>query len=98
MSRRNAVRAGIALMAAAGLTAALAAPGGAATSPNLIKNAGAEGAAGSTNGSVVPVPKWTITTGTTFTAVQYGASGGFPTTSGPGLPTKKGKNFFARSE
>ena len=46
----------------------------------------------------MPVPKWTITSGTMFTAVQYGASGGFPATKGAGLPTKKGKNFFAGGE
>jgi hypothetical protein len=66
----------------------------AATSKNLIKNPGAEAAPGSPNGGIVPVPKWTELTGTTFTAVQYGASGGFPSTTSPG-PAKRGKNFFA---
>jgi hypothetical protein len=76
------------------MTAALAAPGGAAVSKNLIKNGGAEAAAGSTTGATVPVPQWTLANGSHFTAVTYGASGGFP---GPGdaLPTKHGKNFFA---
>jgi hypothetical protein len=66
----------------------------AATSANLIKNPGAEAAPGSPDGSVVPVPKWTELTGTTFTAVQYGATGGFPAATSPG-PAKRGKNFFA---
>jgi hypothetical protein len=66
----------------------------AATSANLIKNPGAEAAPGSPDGSIVPVPKWTELTGTTFTAVQYGASGGFPGTTSPG-PAMRGKNFFA---
>lgn len=66
----------------------------AATSPNLIANGTAEAAPGSPDGSVVPVPKWTELTGTTFTAVQYGASGGFPSATSPG-PAKRGKNFFA---
>jgi hypothetical protein len=64
------------------------------TTKNLIKNGGAEKAAGSPDGSVVPVPGWTETTGATFTAVQYGASGGFPTATSPG-PSSRGVNFFA---
>lgn len=66
----------------------------AATSPNLILNAGAEAGPGSPTGGVVPVPDWTETTGTGFTAVKYGASGGFPTSTSPG-PPKRGANFFA---
>ena len=65
----------------------------AATSPNLIKNPGAEAAAGGTGGTV-NVPNWTRTTGKTLTAVKYGTPGGFPTTSSPG-PSTRGKNFFA---
>jgi hypothetical protein len=66
-----------------------------AAHPNLIRNPGAESAAGSPTGGVVPVPDWTETTGTGFTAVKYGASGGgFPTLMSPG-PSKRGANFFA---
>ncbi|HEY1917647.1 MAG TPA: hypothetical protein VGH27_18920 [Streptosporangiaceae bacterium] len=80
--------------------AALALPGAAsaATAPkNIILNPGAEAGPGSTDGSTVPVPKWTVPKGGTFTAVQYGASGGFPTTTGPG-PKDRGVNFFAGGE
>jgi hypothetical protein len=69
-------------------------PAFAATSSNLILNPGAEAGAGSPTGGVVPVPDWTETTGTGFTAVKYGASGGFPTSTSPG-PAKRGSNFFA---
>jgi hypothetical protein len=67
---------------------------GASTSGNLVINPGAEMGPGSSDGSVVAVPGWTETTGTTFTAVQYGAPGGFPSATSPG-PTKRGANFFA---
>lgn len=66
----------------------------AATSPNLILNPGAEAGAGSPTGGVVPVPDWTETTGTGFTAVKYGAPGGFPSSTSPG-PPNRGANFFA---
>lgn len=59
---------------------------------NLITNPGAELGAGSSDGSTVSVPGWTITGD--FTAVQYGASGGFPAASDPG-PADRGSNFFA---
>ncbi|HEY1737147.1 MAG TPA: phosphoesterase [Acidimicrobiia bacterium] len=68
-------------------------PAHAAASPNLIKNPGAEAGPGGT-GSTVNVPNWTRSTGKTLTAVKYGTSGGFPTTSSPG-PSTRGKNFFA---
>jgi hypothetical protein len=85
----------VVLAAALGTLPVLGTPAAsAATSKNLIKNPGAEKAAGSTDGSVVPVPGWTVTTGTMFTAVQYGASGGFPVATDPG-PKNRGKNFFA---
>jgi hypothetical protein len=60
----------------------------------LILNPGAESGTGSPTGGVVPVPDWTETTGTGFTAVKYGATGGFPTSTSPG-PAKRGSNFFA---
>ena len=75
--------------------ALLAPPAQAAThTGNLIKNGGGESAVGSSNGSTVPTPKWKLGTGTGFTAVQYGASGGFPTATDPG-PAKRGNNFLA---
>lgn len=78
--------------------ALLAVPGAASaaalTTPNLIENPGAEAQPGSGDGSTVPVPFWTVPAGGTFTAVKYGASGGFPTASAPG-PKKRGANFFA---
>jgi hypothetical protein len=66
----------------------------AGTSKNLIKNGGADKALGSSDGSVVPVPDWIITPGSTFTAVQYGATGGFPTPLDKG-PKNRHANFFA---
>ncbi len=60
---------------------------------NVIVNGNAEAAAGSTDGSVVSVPGWN-TSGSGFTAVQYGASGGFPLATDPG-PADRGSNFFA---
>jgi hypothetical protein len=66
----------------------------AATSKNLIKNGTAEAGEGSADGSTVPVPDWTMKKGTTFTAVQYGPGGGFPTATDPG-PKRRGLNFFA---
>jgi hypothetical protein len=62
---------------------------------NLIHNGNAEAGAGSPTGAVVPVPDWTDFTGTSFTAVKYGASGGgFLTATSPG-PLNRGANFFA---
>ncbi len=63
-----------------------------AFSNNLIINPGAEAGAGSPTGDVVPVPAWTP--GGQFTAVQYGANGGFPASSDPG-PANRGVNFFS---
>lgn len=62
---------------------------------NLIVNGGAEAGAGSSNGGLVGVPGWATTSN--FTAVQYGASGGFPATSDIG-PADRGHNFFAGGE
>ena len=59
---------------------------------NLIVNGNAEAGAGSSDGSIVPVPGWT--TKGNFTVVQYGASGGFPDASSAG-PGDRGLNFFA---
>jgi len=60
---------------------------------NLIVNGDAEAGAGAaSNSEVVAPPGWTVTG--QFTAVQYGASGGFPDKSSPG-PADRGANFFA---
>jgi hypothetical protein len=60
--------------------------------PNLIVNGNAEAGAGSSNGGLVGVPGWV--TSSNFTAVQYGASGGFPSLADAG-PAARGNNFFA---
>jgi len=60
---------------------------------NLIVNGDAEAGIGSSDGNTVePIPGWT--TSGNFTVVQYGASGGFPTSTDPG-PSNLGLNFFA---
>ncbi len=59
---------------------------------NGLINGDAESGAGSSDGSIVPVPGWTPLGD--FTAVQYGAAGGFPTVTDPG-PVNRGSNFFA---
>jgi hypothetical protein len=75
---------------------AVAAPASAATrvtGPNLIRNGNAEAAPGSNNGGIVAVPSWTLADGSQFTAIQYGASGGFPSPTDP-APKNRGANFF----
>jgi len=91
--RKVLTRAASIAAAAAVCSAFMAGTGSAAPAPNLIKNGNAERGAGSADGSTVPVPKWTITTGTGFTAVQYGAPN-FLQSSDPG-PANRGKNFFS---
>jgi hypothetical protein len=59
--------------------------------PNLILNPGAD-AAPAGDGAVVPIPGWTQVGN--FTAVSYGAAGGFPTAASPG-PAARGAGFFA---
>jgi hypothetical protein len=99
ISMRSAV---LVAVAAAGM-AALAPAAQAASHPaaraktkvvNLIKDPGAEGAKPDSGGGKVKVPRWTPAKGSQFTAVAYGASGGFPLSSSPG-PKHRGKNFFA---
>jgi hypothetical protein len=85
----------VGVLAPFGLVVASGAPAGAAMTNNLIKNGTAEVGTGSPTGAVVPVPDWTDSTGASFTAVKYGATGGgFPTSTSPG-PPKRGLNFFA---
>ena len=60
---------------------------------NLVVNGNAEAGPGApSNSGVMKPPGWT-TTGE-FTAVKYGASGGFPDMTSPG-PSDRGANFFA---
>jgi hypothetical protein len=61
---------------------------------NLIADPGAEQAKPDSDGGTVPVPGWKSNKGSMFTAVAYGAAGGFPSQQSPG-PAKRGKNFFA---
>jgi hypothetical protein len=61
---------------------------------NLIRDPGAEQAAPDTSGGKVVTPHWTTGKGDMFTAVAYGASGGFPYAKSPG-PKKRGRSFFA---
>jgi len=58
---------------------------------NLIRDGGAESAAGTDGYTVVAIPKWK--TKGSLTAVLWGASG-FPTADDAG-PKKRGLNFFA---
>ncbi len=62
---------------------------------NLIVNGDAEVGQGSSNGSLVSVPGWT--TSSNFTAVRYGAAGGFPGAGDAG-PADRGLNFFGGGE
>lgn len=59
---------------------------------NAIVNGDAESGPGSNTGDIVAVPGWTATG--QLTAVQYGASSGYPTASDPG-PANRGLNFFS---
>jgi hypothetical protein len=62
--------------------------------PNLINNPGADAETGApSNIEVVNPSGWTVRAGQP-TAVQYGATGGFPTMADPGPPAR-GANFFA---
>ena len=63
---------------------------------NLILNGNAEDGPSSNTGAPVAVPSWTPSPA--FTVVNYGAPGGFPTSTDPGPPdrqTAANKNFFA---
>jgi hypothetical protein len=60
---------------------------------NLVVNGDAEADTGAPSNSQIVKPAGWTTTGQ-FTAVQYGASGGFPDKTAVG-PADRGKNFFA---
>lgn len=90
-------RAGAVRLAALALlfaVAVCAAPGSAqpAYGTNLIVNGDAESDTGAPDNSTIVKPSGWTTTGE-FTAVQYGASGGFPDKTSPG-PADRGKNLF----
>jgi hypothetical protein len=53
----------------------------AAAPVNLIADPSAESAKPDSDGGQVPVPGWKIAKGSMFTAVKYGAEGGFPSAS-----------------
>jgi len=72
---------------------ALAAPYATVDTPNLVRNGDAESNVGANNDTTIVTPTDWTTTGQ-FTALQYGASGGFPTPTTRG-PANRGKNFFA---
>src|ERR1700722_250441 len=96
ISTRSAV---VVAVAAAGLAAFAPAVAQAASHPaaqvvNLIKDSGAESAKPDSDGGKVKVPDWKPAKGSQFTAVAYGAAGGFPASSSPG-PKHRGKTFFA---
>ena len=88
------MRAGLTLAAAVLLlVASCAAPGGGGAGKNLIVNGGAEGAKGSPDAGVVPVPGWQATG--TFTAVQYDTpDSDYMKKIDPG-PTDRGANYFS---
>jgi hypothetical protein len=66
-------------------------PHSSGSSPNLIVNGDAEGAVGSSDGTPVTTPSWTISG--EATAIQYGA-GSYPAATDPGPPIR-GANFLA---
>jgi len=93
MGSRSAFRAALVFVALVGADVVHAGAASASSvPPNLIKDPGAEQAW--PNGGTVGVPGWKADAGTDFTAIAYGTSGGFPTTTSPGSPSR-GKNFFA---
>jgi hypothetical protein len=86
----------VAVSAVVCLTTGLGAGGNAQTASlyakNLVVNGGAEADVGAPDSTKIVKPSSWTTTGQ-FTAVQYGASGGFPDKSSPG-PADRGKNLF----
>jgi len=86
------------LGASLGLTLAVSlgcatAAGAAVPQGNVLRNAGADAAAGGNDASAqVTIPEWAATG--TFTAVAYGAPGGFPDAAVAGV-FGGGANFFA---
>jgi hypothetical protein len=81
----------VAAIAALALTPGSVAAAG--STGNLLQNPGAEAGTGGTNSeTIVPPPDWTVTG--EFTAMKYGAEGGFPTTENS-ESIKGGVNFFA---
>jgi hypothetical protein len=84
----------VAALALAALALGAAPAGATVPSGNLVVNPGAEASPGAPDNSTIDPPQgWTTTAGE-LTAVQYGASGGFPTTA-DGAALGGGANFFA---
>jgi hypothetical protein len=80
----------IALLASLALAAGT--PAASASQTNLLQNPGAEAGTGAGESETVdPPPDWTVTG--EFTAVKYGAEGGFPTPAN-GTAVEGGTNFF----
>lgn len=64
-----------------------------ATSPNIVKNPGADAPPGGGDGNaLVSIPNWVRTANAT--ATKYSTGGGFPTPSDPG-PSNRGVAFFS---
>jgi hypothetical protein len=94
--RRLAWATALASVAALGVampTAGLAQTAEAQQGGELIFNGDAEADVGAGSNSEIVKPTGWTTTGE-FTAVRYGASGGFPDANSPG-PDERGSNFFA---
>lgn len=60
---------------------------------NVVKNGGAESNVGGTNAGYGPAPAGWSRSGP-VEVIKYGASGGFPSFTSPGPPTR-GRNFFS---
>jgi len=84
----------IAAILTAGSTASAIAQSASLYGINLVTNGGAEADVGAPDSSHVVKPTGWTTTGQ-FTAVQYGASGGFPDTTSPG-PADRGRTTSRR--
>lgn len=83
---------GLAAWTVAGLTTGVRAAETAQYGRNLIVNGNAEADAGAPDDGHIVKPTGWETTGE-FTAVKYGADGGFPDASSPG-PSDRGQNLF----
>jgi hypothetical protein len=91
--RKSAIAGAAIAMALAGTTFASGARADAGIyGKNLVLNGDAEAGAGAPSSDKIVVPADWSTTGQ-FTAVQYGASGGFPDATSPS-PKDRGKNLF----
>lgn len=83
----------VAFVLAAAIPVRAQTPSDALFGKNLVVNGDAEAGTGASSDSQIVKPSGWTTTGE-FTAVQYGASGGFPDKTSVG-PSDRGNNFFA---